>query len=305
MRSPKQLSSNPDQDSKPIVNAGALYAVLAYTAWGLLPIYWKFFKQIPAIEVLSHRIIWSMVFLAVLLFLQRRSSELKQLSHSPSRLRILLITASLLTFNWGLYIYGVNTERVVETSLGYYINPLVSVFLGFVFLKERLNPGQKLAVLLASLGVANFAWHFGQVPWIAIGLAFSFAFYGLLRKVVAVTPMVGLAVETLLILPVALLLVGYWHVQGVGHLGVDWSISLLFMGSGVVTSLPLLWFNNAAKKLRLSTLGFLQYIAPSLQLVLGVFLYHEPFTQTHAITFSFIWLALAVYSATSLVKRAI
>jgi chloramphenicol-sensitive protein RarD len=143
------------------------------------------------------------------------------------------------------------------------------------------------------------------VPWIAIGLAFSFAFYGLLRKVVAVTPVVGLAVETLLILPVALILVGYWNAQGVGHLGVDWSTSLLFMGSGVVTSLPLLWFNNAAKKLRLSTLGFFQYIAPSLGLVLGVFLYHEPFTQTHAITFGFIWLALAIYTTTSLVKRAI
>lgn len=245
-----------------------------------------------------------MVFLTGLLFLQRRSSELYQLRHSPSRLGILLVTALLLTFNWGLYIYGVNTERVVETSLGYYINPLVSVMLGFVFLKERLNSGQKLAVLLAGLGVTNFVWHFGQVPWIAIGLAFSFAFYGLLRKVVAVTPMVGLAVETLLILPLALILVAYWNAKGTGHLGVDWYTSLLFVGSGVTTSLPLLWFNNAAKRLRLSTLGFFQYIAPSLQLILGVFLYREPFTHTHAITFGFIWLALIVYSTTSLVKRA-
>lgn len=245
-----------------------------------------------------------MVFLTGLLFLQQRSSEFNQ-CHSPRRLGILLATASLLTFNWGLYIYGVNADRVVETSLGYFINPLVNVMLGFLFLKERLNHGQKLAVLLAGLGVANFVWHFGEVPWIALGLAFSFAFYGLLRKVVAVTPMVGLAVETLLLAPVALMLVGYWAATGVGHLGVDWSTNLLFIGSGVMTSLPLLWFNNAAKRLRLSTLGFFQYMAPSLQLMLGVFLYHEPFTHTHALTFGLIWLALLIYSTTSLFTRAV
>jgi len=283
-----------------MVKSGALYAVLAYTAWGLLPIYWKFFGQISAVEVLSHRVIWSMAFLAGLLFLQRRGSEFSQLWHSPTRLKILLATALLLTFNWGLYIFGVNSARVVETSLGYFINPLVNVFLGCVFLKERLNHAQTLAVLLAGIGVAQFVWHFGQVPWLALGLAFSFAFYGLLRKVVAVGPMVGLAVETLLIAPVALILVGYWAVTGAGHLGVAWSTSLLLIGSGVMTSLPLLWFNNAAKRLRLSTLGFFQYMAPSLQLMLGVLLYHEPFTHTHAVTFGLIWLALLIYSTTSL-----
>lgn len=293
---------NPDS-SKATGKAGALYAVLAYTAWGLLPIYWKFFGQISAIEVLSQRIIWSMVFLTGLLFLQQRSKELHQLFYSPTRLGILLITASLLTFNWGLYIYGVNTNRVVETSLGYFINPLVNVLLGFMFLKERLHRGQKLAVLLAGIGVANFVWEFGEVPRLALGLAFSFAFYGLLRKMVAVAPLIGLAVETLLIAPVALVLVGHWAVAGVGHLGVAWSTSLLFIGSGVMTSLPLLWFNNAAKRLRLSTLGFFQYLAPSLQLMLGVFLYHEPFTRTHAVTFGFIWVALVIYSTTSLVTQ--
>ncbi|CAA9565954.1 Uncharacterized inner membrane protein RarD [uncultured Synechococcales cyanobacterium] len=283
-----------------MVKSGALYAVLAYTAWGLLPIYWKFFGQISAVEVLSHRVIWSMAFLAGLLFLQRRGSEFSQLLDSPTHLKILLATALLLTFNWGLYIFGVNSARVVETSLGYFINPLVNVLLGCVFLKERLNHAQTLAVLLAGIGVAQFIWHFGQVPWLALGLAFSFAFYGLLRKVVAVGPMVGLAVETLLIAPVALILVGYWAATGAGHLGVAWSTSLLLIGSGVMTSLPLLWFNNAAKRLRLSTLGFFQYMAPSLQLMLGVLLYHEPFTRTHAVTFGLIWLALLIYSTTSL-----
>lgn len=303
---PHRLLNNTSENhpsSPTLLSSGTLYAVLAYTAWGLLPIYWKFFKQIPAVEVLSHRIIWSMVFLSGLLLLQGRKSEVSQLWHTPKKLGILLATAALLTFNWGLYIYGVNTERVVETSLGYFINPLVTVLLGFVFLKERLHWGQRLAVVLASVGVTNFVWQFGAVPWIALGLAFSFALYGLLRKVVAVSPMLGLVVETLLITPLALAMVTYWAATGVGHLGLSWPITLLFIGAGVMTSFPLLWFNNAAKRLRLSTLGFLQYLAPSLQLILGVFLYHEPFTYTHAVSFGFIWLALILYSTTSLMSQ--
>lgn len=241
-----------------------------------------------------------MVFLTGLLLIQQRHAELTQIWRSPRQLGILLTTALLLTVNWGLYIYAVNADRVIETSLGYYINPLVSVLLGFAFLKERLNRGQLLAVLLASLGVANFIWHFGAVPWIALALAFSFAFYGLLRKVVAVAPMSGLAIETLLVTPLALIWVAYLAATRTGHIGTNWTISLLFIGAGITTSLPLLWFNNAAKRLRLSTLGFFQYIAPSLQLLIGVFLYHEPFTITHAITFGFIWSALIIFSISSL-----
>ncbi|MGJ3252238.1 MAG: EamA family transporter RarD [Elainellaceae cyanobacterium] len=284
-------------------SSGIIYAVLAYTSWGLLPMYWKLFGQVPAVEVLSHRIIWSMVFLSLVLIVQRRNAEMGQLLRAPKQLMLLLATASLLTFNWGLYIYGVNSDRVIETSLGYFINPLVSVLLGFVVLQERLYRGQQLAVVLAGIGVANFVWQFGEVPWIAIGLALSFACYGLLRKIVNVTPMLGLAVETLLITPLALLLVAYWAAMGDGQLGSSWLLSLLFIGAGITTSFPLLWFNNAAKRLRLSTLGFFQYVAPSLQLLLGVFLYQEPFTYTHAITFGCIWLALILYSATSLLAK--
>ncbi|MEB3357255.1 MAG: EamA family transporter RarD [Synechococcales bacterium] len=296
---------NPSKDpalSPPFLSSGVLYAILAYTSWGLLPIYWKFFGQVPAVEVLSHRIIWSMLFLSGILLLQRRQAEVGQLLRSPKHLGLLLATATLLTMNWGIYIYGVNTARVVETSLGYFINPLVSVLLGFVFLKEKLYRGQWIAVLLASLGVANFIWSLGVVPWIALALAISFAFYGLLRKVVPVSPLLGLAVETLLIAPLALALVSYGVVTQTGNLGDSWRITLLFIGAGVITSMPLLWFNNAAKRLRLSTLGFFQYLAPSLQLMLGVFLYQEPFTSTHAVTFGFIWTALLIYSATSLMK---
>lgn len=302
------LNSNQPQDSSQIstVSSGVGYAVLAFTAWGLLPVYWKSFGQIPPAEVLSHRILWSTLFLSGLLLIQHRNrAELARLRHAPKHLRVLLTTGLLLAFNWGLYIYAVNTNRVVETSLGYFINPLFNVILGFVFLKERLNRGQKIAVLLAGLGVANFIWQFRAVPAIALVLASSFAFYGLVRKVVPVTPIVGLMVETVLVTPIALVLIGYLAMTGTGHWGISRYTDFLFIGAGVMTSLPLLWFNNAAKRLRLATLGFFQYIAPSLQLLLGVLLYHEPFTRTHALSFGLIWVALAIYSITSSTNKSV
>ncbi|MEM0981429.1 MAG: EamA family transporter RarD, partial [Cyanobacteria bacterium P01_H01_bin.58] len=247
--------------------SGGLYALLAYGSWGLLPVYWKLLQQSNSVEILCHRIIWSLVFLSGLLLLQRRQAEFQALFKSPKNLGLLLVSATLLTCNWGMYIYGVNAARVVETSLGYFINPLVSVLLGFIFLKERLHRGQQLAVGLAAIGVGYFVWQFGAVPWIALGLAGTFAFYGLVRKVVAIAPMVGLAVETLLVTPIALMAVSYWGVTGEGTFGLSGFTTLLLIGAGVVTSLPLLWFNNAAKRLRLSTLGICQYLAPSLQLI--------------------------------------
>jgi chloramphenicol-sensitive protein RarD len=287
----------------PEAQLGSIYALLAYATWGMLPAYWKLFGDTPAVEVLSHRMIWSAVFLVSILLVQGRLSDLRALLRSPRHVLVLLLTASLLTFNWGLYIYGVNSDRVVEASLGYYINPLVTVLLGFVFLKERLYRGQQLAVALAVMGVGYFIWQLGTVPWIALALAISFAFYGLLRKVVAVPPLAGLAVETLLITPLMLLFVGWLAVRGEGSFGVSLPLSMLFAGAGVTTSLPLLWFNNAAQRLKLATLGFFQYLAPSLSLLLGVFVYGEPFTLVHGITFGCIWLALALYSVTALRAR--
>jgi chloramphenicol-sensitive protein RarD len=292
-----------DHPPAPDPKTGPLYALLAYGAWGLLPIYWKFFGSIAAVEVLSHRMIWSAVFLVLILVVKRRLPDLLALFQSPQQVRVLFLTASLLSFNWGIYIYGVNSDRVVEASLGYYINPLVTVLLGFLVLKERLYPGQQVAVALATLGVGYFIWQLGTVPWIALGLAISFAFYGLLRKVVPVAPLVGLAVETLLITPFTLLLVSYLGVTGRGHFGSTTAITLLFMGAGVATSLPLLWFNKAAKRLTLASLGFFQYLAPSIALLLGVFVYHEPFTPTHAVVFGCIWVALLLYSITALHHR--
>lgn len=281
------------------MQAGALYAILAYGSWGLLPIYWKFFGDTPAIEVLSHRIVWSMVFLAGIVLIQSRQADVRAVLRSPQQLGMLLTSALLLSFNWGIYIYGVNSDRVVETSLGYYINPLVTVLLGFVVLHERLHRGQQVAVGLAAVGVASFVWQVGTVPWIALGLAASFAGYGLLRKIVAVAPLVGLLVETSLMFPLAIAWLSLSAHQGTDHWGASLPITLLFVGAGVITSMPLLWFNNAAKRLRLSTLGVFQYLAPSLQLLIGVVLYREPFTLAHAITFGCIWTALGIYSFTS------
>lgn len=276
---------------------GILYAILAYGSWGLLPLYWKLFLGVPALEVLSHRILWSTVFLVSILAGQRRLPELQAVGRSPQLLKALFLTAALLAFNWGIYIYGVNSDRIVETSLGYYINPLVTVLLGMIVFKERLNRQQWLAVALAFGGVALLVLNLGQVPWIALGLAFSFAFYGLVRKLVAIGPLVGLAMETIVLAPIALLVVGYWQMSGVGHWGDSALLIAAMVGAGVITSMPLLWFNTATKQLPLSTMGFLQYIAPSLQLLVGVFLYGEPFTPTHALTFGCIWAGLAVYSA--------
>ena len=279
---------------------GILYAVLAYGIWGLFPLYWKLLGSIPALEILSHRVIWSSVLLLGVLFSYRRWQELGKLILKPRQLLPLLASGSILAFNWGLYIYGVNSDRIIETSLGYFINPLVSVLLGVIILRERLRWGQWLAFSLATFGVGYSIFAAGQVPWIALGLAFSFGIYGFLRKIIVVKPLLGLAVETCLLAPVA---IAYLTLHNDNHFGQNGLITLLLIGCGVVTSVPLFCFNSAVQLLRLSTIGFLQYIAPSLQLIIGVWLYHESFTRNNAIVFGLIWSALAVYSATSLVNR--
>ena len=286
--------------SLPRFNVGLLYAVLAYGWWGFLPIYLKFFSSIPAIEVLCHRVVWSAVLLLSILWIQGQLIEFRRLWRSPKTWLILLFTATLLSANWGIYIYGVNTDRVLEASLGYFINPLFSVLLGFVVLRERLNPWQILAVLVATLGVGYLIVQFGQVPWIALGLTFTFGLYGLTRKMAALKPIPGLAGETVLMAPIALAFLAHGFTTGTGNFGRYPTLDLLFIGCGVVTSMPLIWFNQAAQRLHLSTLGLMQYIGPSLQLALAVFLYREPFTQTHGISFGLIWTALAIYSINSL-----
>ena len=279
---------------------GIGYALLAFSAWGFLPIYWKLLDTVPSLEILAHRMVWSVLFLVGLLAVQKRLGEFRDLLKTPKYIWMLLGTAVLLGVNWFVYIYGVNTNQIVETSLGYFINPLFNVLLGAIFLKERLNYWQCLALGMAALGVLNFLWDFDSLPWIALSLAFTFSFYGLLRKMIPVKPLVGLLMETVLLAPFAAVMIVVWNVDGTGNIGGDWEILIFLVGAGVVTSLPLLWFTNAGKRLRYTTLGFIQYMTPSIQLIIGVYLYHEPFTPTHSITFGLIWAGLVIFSINSL-----
>ena len=279
---------------------GIGYALLAFSAWGFIPIYWKLLNTVPSMEILTHRMVWSVFFLLGLLAVQKRLGEFRELFHSPKYIFMLLGTATLLGGNWFVYIYGVNTNQVIETSLGYFISPLLVILLGAVFLRERLNIWQVVAVGFAALGVLNFLWEFDSLPWIALSLAFSFSFYGLLRKMIPVKPLVGLLMETVLLAPFAAVMIVVWNVDGTGNIGGDWRIVIFLVGAGVVTSLPLLWFTNAGKRLRYTTLGFIQYMTPSIQLIIGVYLFHEPFTSTHSITFGLIWAGLVIFSINSL-----
>jgi chloramphenicol-sensitive protein RarD len=279
---------------------GVFYAILAYSCWGLFPLYWKLLKQVPPVEILSHRLIWSAVLVVGILVGQQRFRELLKLCARPKHAVALLGSASILAVNWGIYIYGVNSGRVVETSLGYFMNPIVNVLLGVVVLRERLHWGQWLAVLLAAAGVSYSVWGKGQIPWIALSLAISFGIYGLLRKLIVVPPLLGLALETSWLTPLALV---YLLLQPHQQFGREPVPTLLLLGAGVVTSLPLFCFGSAAQRLPLSTMGFFQYIAPSLQLLLGVWVYGEPFTHDSLVVFSCIWSALLLFTLVAIFKK--
>jgi chloramphenicol-sensitive protein RarD len=275
---------------------GILSAVGAYLLWGVLPVYWKALHAVPALQVLAHRTVWSFVFLAGLVLLRREGPALRA---SAGTVRILLgyaAAACLLATNWLTYIWAVNADRIVETSLGYYINPLVSVLLGVVFLRERLRPVQWLAVALAAAGVVYLTAQHGKLPWIALVLPFSFGLYGLAKKLAPLGALHGLTVETGLSLAPGLGYLLFVERQGTGAFGhATVETSLLLALAGLVTALPLLLFAHAAQRINLSTLGILQYIAPTCGLIVGVRLYHEPFTIPLFIGFAVIWVALIVY----------
>lgn len=276
---------------------GVIYALLCYGLWGITPIYFKAVQHVPAMELLAHRVIWSGVFLALLLWLRRRFHELRPLLFDFRQLRWLLVSAALISLNWGVYIYTVHSNQILQASLGYYINPLVSVLLGMLFLQERLRPLQWVAIVLAAGGTLNLAITYGVVPWLSLILAFSFGFYGLVRKMAPAGPLVGLLVETLLVAPVALAYMAWLEADGAAKfLHVDLYTDLMLAAAALVTALPLLWFTNGAKRLRLSTMGLFQYIAPTGQFLLAVFLYGEIFTVAHGVTFALIWLALLLYT---------
>jgi chloramphenicol-sensitive protein RarD len=270
----------------------------AFFIWGLLPLYLKELQHVPILQITAHRLAWGCLFALAWLAIRRELGGVRQALSTPSVRWRLIASAALITANWTTYIYGIATNRVVETSLGYFINPLLNVVLGVVVLSERLNPIQWTAVAIAAAGVSYLTWSAGQLPWIALTLAFSFGLYGLVRKVVRVDALAGFASETLLLLPIG---IGYlvWceiaNVATLGHVGL--STDLLLALGGPLTAIPLVLFAFGARRIPYSTIGLLQYIGPTIQLMLAIFVFREPFTGPRVVGFSLIWTALAIYAA--------
>jgi len=275
---------------------GVAYGLAAFLSWGFIALYFKAVSSVTPMEVMAHRIVWSGVLLVAWLASRGRFGELTSALRTPRVLRVLAITAALIFFNWFVFIWAVSNGHVLQCSLGYFINPLVNVLLGVVVLKERLRRVQIISVALAVVGVAALAVGTGQVPGIALGLALSFGTYGLLRKTVNAAGVVGLAAETLLLMPLALGYLALLASRDALQFGDQAQMSWLLAAGGVVTALPLVWFANAARRLRYATVGFLQYIAPSLQFMLAVTAFGESFTSAHALSFGLIWSALGLYS---------
>ncbi|ECA4752874.1 EamA family transporter RarD [Salmonella enterica] len=271
---------------------GVLLALAAYFIWGIAPAYFKLIYYVPADEILTHRVIWSFFFMVALLSVSRQWRQVKRLLKTPKKIFLLALSAVLVGGNWLLFIWAVNNHHMLEASLGYFINPLVNILLGMIFLGERFRRMQWLAVC----GVLVQLWTFGSLPIIALGLAFSFAFYGLVRKKIAVEAQTGMLVETLWLLPVAAIYLFGIADSATSHMGQNaLSLNLLLMAAGVVTTIPLLCFTGAAMRLRLSTLGFFQYIGPTLMFLLAVTFYGEVPGADKMVTFAFIWVALAIF----------
>jgi chloramphenicol-sensitive protein RarD len=276
---------------------GILCAGGAFLFWGLTPIFWKLLQEISAPQILAHRVAWGLVFVAIWMSFRGRWPDLIAAIGRPRTLLALLASTGFIAVNWGLFVYAVNTERVLATSLGYFINPLVNVLLGLVVLGERLTRRQWLAVSLAATGVAVMTIQAGQLPWISLVLAISFAMYGLLRKTVNADAVVGLAFETATLTPLAAAFLLLQEQRGTGAMGhFSLATDVLLVTGGAVTVLPLILFTLGVRRLPLSTAGLLQYIAPSCTFLLAVLLFGEAFTITHAVTFGLIWIALAIYT---------
>lgn len=285
------------------MNRGLAAAAGAYLIWGLWPLYWRLLEHVPALQIMAHRVLWCAALVLAYLCARYRLAWLGPLRANPRVLGMLALSGLLIGGNWWLYIWAVNAEHVIETSLGYFINPLVSVALGVVVLRERLNPRQWLAVAITALGVIYLTLQFGQPPWIALALALSFAGYGLLRKLAHVGAVQGLAVESsFLLLPALVILLAVPQPDGGVFDGLDSRTIVLLIATGPTTALPLIWFAYGARRIPLSMIGILQYIAPSLQLMCAVLVFGEIFTITHLIGFACIWSALAIYAADGLYR---
>ncbi|NML60394.1 EamA family transporter RarD [Massilia sp. RP-1-19] len=288
------------------MRTGILSAALAFLCWGLFPLYFHALNEVPPTQIMVHRVVWSLLFLMIVLTVRRQWAWVRPLLGQPRVIGSFAISALLLSGNWLLYIWAVNNGHVIESSLGYFINPLVNVMLGYLVLKERLRRGQWAAIALAAAGVAWLAWDAGRMPWIALVLAASFGLYGLMRKTAALGALEGLSFETMLLFPFALAYV-VWLTMNGGNAFINTASDTtrwLLVAAGPITAIPLLLFAAGARKIPLSVLGLLQYIGPTIQFALGIFLFHEAFTSGKLVGFLMIWSALALYAAEGLWKRS-
>lgn len=281
---------------------GLLAGLGAFALWGVFPLYFKALEHVPVFEVLASRIIWSLVLVLIILWITKRYGHLKQALTNKKTMLIFFASTILIAINWTTFVWAITNDRVLESGLGYYINPLVNVGLGMLFLKERLNKWQALAIALAIIAVALMTIMLGELPWVSLVLGFSFGFYGLLRKKVPAESTVGLTVETLILTPIALVyllfLFGTGGLQG-GELAGNfytWETFLLLIGTGAVTAVPLILFSYGAQRLRLTTVGILQYLAPSMHVLMAIFLFNEEFSTVQLAAFSLIWAGLAIYT---------
>jgi len=278
------------------MNKGILNGLGAYVLWGFFPIYWKWLHQVPALQVIGHRIGWSFILLIILILITRQWQAFRTAALTSKTIAIYFVAAILLSVNWLVYVWGVNAGFIVETSLGYFINPLLSMLLGMIFFRERLRPVQWIPVGLAAAGVIYLTVAYGRLPWIALSLAFSFGFYGLVKKLAPLGSLYGLTLETALVFPIALAYLAFVNFTGTGSFLHEGPLTdLLLIGTGIVTSIPLLMFASAARQIPLTMIGILQFIAPTLQFLIGIFLYHELFDRSRLIGFGLVWLALIIF----------
>ena len=277
--------------------SGFLFALVAYLLWGFLPIYMKAMAHIPPAEVIAHRVIWSVPIALMVLVVLGRTQDLQVAIRSPRMLGMAALTAGLISVNWGIYVWAVGSGHALDAALGYYINPLFSIFLGAVVLHERMQPAQAAAIALAAVAVAVLTWEAGRLPLVALGLTLSWGAYAYLKKSLPIGPNQGFTLEVLILLPFALAYVGWLGWTGGGHfmVGVGWDTALL-LGCGLVTAGPLMIYANGAKRLRLSTIAILQYIAPTMIFLTAVFVFGEPFSGGKLVAFALIWVALAIYT---------
>lgn len=276
---------------------GILYSIGAYVLWGVFPIFWKIIHDIPALEIISHRVVWSFVFVLGIVAIKKDWCKFRPIIENKRRLFPYLVTAILLSINWLTFVWGVNAGYIVETSLGYFINPLISVLLGVAFLQEKLRPWQWISAGLAFLGVFYLTITYGRLPWIALTLAGSFGIYGLIKKTAHLESLHGFSLETGIMFIPALSYLIYLEITGQGAFGhTDLTTTTLLTLTGIATGVPLLWFGTAAREIKLSTLGFLQYLAPTLQFLIGTLIYKEDFSKERIIGFGVIWIALLIFS---------